>query len=60
MNDILGNRFDNEDKERRQGRRTSVFFVNFGLISHTAVTYPEIFCEYRFQQGILELDPNRT
>ena len=49
MNDILGNLFDNEDKERRQGRRTSVFFVNFGLISHTAVTYPEIFCEYRFQ-----------
>ena len=29
INDILGNRFDNEDIERRQRRRTSVFFVNF-------------------------------
>ena len=60
INDILGNRFDNEDIERRQRRRTSVFFVNFGLIPHIAVTYPEIFWEYRFQQGILEQEPNRT
>ena len=46
--------------ERRQRRRTSVFFVNFGLIPHIAVTYPEIFWEYRFQQGVLEQEPNRT